>query len=308
MCEFDLHLNLKNFKDLCLRAGTSVKELEYFRFNKTRNVYKFEKHKTGSKKLRIIHSPHDKYKFLLRRLNKSLLEGSFPTGVFGGVKGKQVSDVAEMHCGREAILSLDLKDFFPRITSSQVTAIFRRSGCSPAIAELLTELVTYEGTLPQGFPTSTAIANWVAYDLDIQHLAFCDKRKIRRTRWVDDITFSGRYDAIREAIPSLIGAIKFHKFRLSNKKTEFTPRKHCEKVLGLDVSSATPRVPQGTVRRIQRVLQDCKDYGIHAAALNYELQDKNLRASLHGHVRYIERHNPVDGSSLRTLLESIRWE
>ena len=237
--DFPLALNIKNLDHLSLRISTPHGELKHIIENKVNQVSSFEKAKPNSTKIRKLYNPLPRYKSILRKINKSLLAGDFAPGVFGGVSGKQVEDVAKSHCGKEAIFSIDLRNFFPNIRSGQVFSLFKRAGCSPEVCCVLTDLVTFDGCLPQGFPTSTAIANWVAFDLDIQHLAYCKKQGLSRTRWVDDMTFSGRYNTLQASIPSLIGAIKFHGLTINNRKTQFLPREHCCKVVGFNVSAVT---------------------------------------------------------------------
>lgn len=302
-----LILNIKTLDHLSLRIGISYDELKHIIKDKPRNVSAFEKKKPNSTKVRKLFNPYPRYKFILRKINKSLLIGDLAPGVLGGVVGKQVEHVAKAHCGKEAIFSIDLKDFFPSIHGGQVISLFKRAGCSPEVCGLLADLITFDGCLPQGFPTSTAVANWVAYDLDMQHLGHCEKHDITRTRWVDDMTFSGRYSTLKDSIPSLIGAIKHHGLKVNNRKTTFVPRQHCSKVLGFDVSGEKPRVPASTIKRIEDIILDCKACGVEVVRIAYDYGDKNIKLSLDGHVRYIERYNPKDGVKLRGLLNEVDW-
>lgn len=89
--------------------------------------------------------------------------------------------------------------------------------------------------LPQGFPTSPMIANLIAYGLDMQHLGQCDKSNITRTRWIDDIVFSGETVALKSNMRSLMGAIAHHGFKLNYRETAYKVRANHPIVTGLDV-------------------------------------------------------------------------
>jgi hypothetical protein len=86
------------------------------------------------------------------------------------------------------VLRLDLCDFFPSVPASRVHALFRRLGYPSAVARLLTGLCSHTVSaeqwpapaasdtamrrryavshLPQGAPTSPALANLCAWRLD----------------------------------------------------------------------------------------------------------------------------------------------
>ena len=207
---------------------------------------------------------------------------------------------------------MDLKDFFPSIKSGRVVNFFRRAGCSPEITGILTDLVTLKGSLPQGFPTSTMLANLIAYELDMQHLSQAKKHNgLRRTRWIDDIVFSGRSKDLTKSINSLLGAIKPHGFRLNNRKTEYKIRLNNPVVVGLDVSGKIPHIPVVVVDKVREILYECQQSGIKVVQAAYESnlfsRRKNLKSSLDGRIKNIAKYNKADGDELFELFDSIDW-
>jgi hypothetical protein len=208
---FPLHLDLKNIKYLERRLQKDIKELEHFGRNKGRFTEQLTliQIKNGRRKERIVFNPCKPYKEILRRINRALLQRAvLPPGVLGGVIGKSIDDMTEVHCGQEAVFSIDLKNFFPGIGSGRIFKFFKKTGCTNNVAGILTDLVTLNDALPQGFPTSTTLANLVAYELDCQHIEHCNTFKIHRTRWIDDIVFSGRTATLKNHTSTLIGAIR----------------------------------------------------------------------------------------------------
>ena len=101
---------------------------------------------------------------------------------------------------------MDLKDFFPSITFPRVRGLFHSMGYSSGIASVLALLCTdsekeieFESkkqyvsvgprVLPQGAPTSPAISNLLASQLDKRirgYLKFIDN-KWSYTRYADDL-------------------------------------------------------------------------------------------------------------------------
>lgn len=263
-------------------------------------------------KVRQVYNPSPEYKKLLRAINKMLQRRvTPPRGVLGGVLGKCINDMAKAHCNHEAILSLDLKNFFPNITSGRVVKMFNRAGCSPEISGLLTDLLTLDGTLPQGFPTSPMIANLIAYGLDMQHLGQCDKSNITRTRWIDDIVFSGETVALKSNMRSLMGAIAHHGFKLNYRETAYKVRANHPIVTGLDVRGRTPHVPVAVIERVREILIECQCSGIATVVAAYESdafgKKKNVQSSMLGKIRHIEKYNKEIGLELMNIYKSIDW-
>ena len=313
--QFPLHLSLNTLKDFALTVQYPPDAIKYFADAKARNVQRLElkQFRDGRLvKVRQVYNPSPQFKKLLRAINKMMQRCvTPPKGVLGGFLGKCIDDMAKSHCNHEAIFSLDLKDFFPSITSGRVVKMFRRAGCSPIISGLLTDLVTLNGALPQGFPTSPMIANLVAYGLDMQHLDQCDKSQITRTRWIDDIIFSGRSLDLRKNMRSLMGAIAPHGFKLNRKKTAYEVRANHPIVTGLDVRGKTPHVPIAVIERVRNVLIECKCSGVPVVEAAYECgafgKKKNVQSSMLGKIRYVEKYNKEIGLELMDIYNSIDW-
>lgn len=144
-----------------------------------------------------------------------------PNVVMGGVKKRDNILNAKVHQGNKYKFATDLKSFFPRISNKMVFDMFLSNGFSGKIASLLTKLTTYKGNLPQGAPTSTAIANLVFAKTDVQLMAYCAPKGICYTRFVDDLFFSAKSD-FRADATHLIDLVLKDDFQISRKKTFYT--------------------------------------------------------------------------------------
>lgn len=311
---FPLKLNLNSCKHLALRLGWPIEKIDYFIRNQSSNVKEFtlKQIKNGKLKERVVFNPSPEYKKLLRATNSRFLRSAvLPQGVLGGVIGKSIDDLAKVHCNQEAVLSMDLKNFFPSIKSGRVVKFFRAAGCSPFIAGLLTDLVTLNGSLPQGFPTSPMLANLIACNLDIQHITQGQKNNLRRTRWIDDIVFSGRSKDLTTNAKSLLGAIKPHGFQLNNKKTDYRVRSNNPIAGGLDISCKVPHIPVVVIDKVREILYECKLSGVKVIQVAYESHwfgpKKDLKSSLDGRIRHIARYNKTEAEELIEIFNSIDW-
>lgn len=227
----------------------------------------------------------------------------------GGVVGKSLIDMVQVHCGKEAVYTIDLKDFYPSISSRRIFIFFLNSKCSPEIADILTKLVTYDDQLPQGFPTSTMLANLVAYKMDIEQLSICKKFSIIRTRWIDDIVFSGRIKILELAAPKCDCAVKHNGFKLNESKRNFSIRRNTPKVVGLSVNKHKPYIPEGVVGKIKEILITAKIHGPQVAqSINeVDIGKKDFKAHILGKINYIANYNRSDGIELEQLFKEINW-
>ncbi len=141
---------------------------------------------TGS--VRLIEAPKGRLKQMQRRILAGILE-QVPVhdAVHGFVKGRSIQTFAAPHVGRRVVLRMDLRDFFPCFRAARVAAFFQTAGYPERVAERLagvctnaapasawagcevdweTRQIYRRAHLPQGAPTSPALANAMAYRLD----------------------------------------------------------------------------------------------------------------------------------------------
>jgi RNA-directed DNA polymerase len=168
-----------------------------------------------------------------------------PEYICGGVKGRSVMMNVRYHEGTSLIVTMDIKAWFPSITEQHVYYVWRRIlGCSHKVARLMTTLTTYDGHLPQGAPTSTAIANLVLYSIDepIRLASACFN--VQYSSWVDDLVFSGAN--ARLLIPIVVATFNKAGFRISRSKL---------KVMGPDKQRVVNGVTLGDIPGISRELR-----------------------------------------------------
>ena len=249
-----IELNLFKFSHLALRLSYPEDRLKEIHQQRKFKIHSFPIEtikSSGEIKKREIDAPLGEYKFLLKRINNRILNKlKLLDGICGAIIGKDLFDMVDIHCGREAILKIDLEDFYPNISSRNINSTLIRNKCSPDIARYLTELMTHNNILPQGFSTSPMISNLVAHNLDLEQLHICEQFDIGRTRWLDDIIFSGRRKDLELAAPKLLTAVKINGFRINKNKTRFSGRKEKLEVVGLITDKHKPYISQEVVEKV----------------------------------------------------------
>ena len=179
-----------SMKELLQMAYTANGEHRY-------TLFQIPKKKRGE--FRAIDAPIEPLKTIQRALNHILEAVCTPhTAAMGFLPGRSVVDNARVHIGQRYVYNIDLKDFFPSITSGRVYARLTSKPFSlpPEIASLICDLCCYtnkEGrkVLPQGAPTSPVLSNIICERLDRKLQRLARAYGLRYTRYADDITFSG---------------------------------------------------------------------------------------------------------------------
>jgi hypothetical protein len=204
-------LNIAHEKSLALHLGCSIEELQQLA-ESAKNFYKpFEAvpklrpfARKPPKKPRPIDNPTGNLKKIQERINKALLEPMLlPEHVFGGVKHRSIIGNAQRHQGASVLVTLDIRQCFPSVTNAHIYSVWANVlGCSPTVASLLTKLTTFKRHLPQGAPTSPALANIFIWSVDGPIREKCVELGVEYSTWIDDLAFSG--DNARAIIQSAV--------------------------------------------------------------------------------------------------------
>jgi len=248
-------------KHLAFILKIDIKDLKYF--DKDENVnkyyYEFERlkkddngeiklDKNNQPKKRIINPSKGKLKYLQEKINKIILQSyGLPEYCYGAAKGKDNVKNAKRHQGKKYKFLTDMRNFFPLITNKMVFEMFRRQGCSPTVARILTKLTTYKGHVPQGAPTSSSIANLVFIKTGDKILKLAEEHNITMTTFIDDLTMSSPKD-FKQLIPEIIDIIKSDGFIINHKKTYYKIKDPI--VTGVIATQNTLKLPKKFAKKL----------------------------------------------------------
>jgi RNA-directed DNA polymerase len=252
-------------------------------------------------KRRPIALPLGRFYDILKNLQLLLSRIALPEYLHGGVKRHSPKTNALPHVRKVAVLKFDLQDFFPRIRPGQVYRLFHlRLGCSPDVARILTRMVTFNGGLPQGSPTSTTVANLLIVPLAQRLNALAAEHASDYTQFVDDGTVSGPWylENLRSLIERIIGQEGFRASPKPHKR--ITLYRHQEQVVtGVEVN----RRLDVTADRIAEVTHAIQV--LEALRLSGQIPDEKAIMTLFGKIQYIESLNPAKARRLRDRLGGI---
>ena len=160
---------------------------------------------------------------------------------------------ARPHLGKNQVLKTDIRHFFGSIRRRTVVKAFKAIGYPGNISKVLAELCCKDGHLPQGAPTSPALSNIIAYEMDQKLQALSVEHNLTYTRYADDLTFSGNTINPNSILPQIAAILRESRFVLKETKTKYMPEHKRKIITGISISSGTkltiPKVKKRELRK-----------------------------------------------------------
>jgi hypothetical protein len=284
---------------------------------------------------RLLEAPKRELKDLQRQVLHGILDDVLD-GAHGSRRSRSVHSAARPHAGKAVVVRLDLESFFGSVTAGWVYAAFRHAGYPEPVAHTLTGLCTTvtplaarrlaprppaadaverhrrmladlaRPHLPQGAPTSPALADLAALRFDRRVGALARRFGADYTRYADDLAISGdrRLLGRVDRLVGLVGDIaRDEGFRLHGGKTGVRTASQRQRVAGL-VVNGSPQVPRADYDRLRAVLHDAARSG--PAAAN-RAGHPDFRAHLLGRIAWVGAGNPARDAKLRRAFAAIDW-
>ncbi|MDE0475288.1 MAG: reverse transcriptase family protein [Gammaproteobacteria bacterium] len=252
--------------------------------------YRRQPHCGRNGKRRILMIPSPELRRVQRCLLRDLLDRLKPHPSAACVRDRGTVWMMHRHKRHPFLLSLDIQDFFPSVSRSRVSEGLARLGLGDA--KLLSSLLTVNGELPQGAPTSVAIGDIALFPLDNRIGGLARAEGLVYSRYIDDLIISGG-SRIRDRFQKVI--VRFAEeegWRLNEKGGLVGPGER-RLVLGAIVN-VEPKVSQryfSDVRFYLRMIERG-----HAQPTSKEMNRLRSRVAWIGHV------NPTKGQALEPHL------
>ena len=161
--------------------------------------------------------------------------------------------------------------------------------------------------LPQGAPTSPAIANLVAYGMDARLSGLASSEGFTYTRYADDLLFSGdvRLAKCAKWFAATAGAIAIEEgFRIQFRKTRLMRASQRQLATGVVLNQAT-NIPRRQFDELKAILFNCVRNGPQNENRN---QLGHFRRHLEGRIQWVAQLNPAKAIKLHALYAQIEWD
>jgi RNA-directed DNA polymerase len=218
---------------------------------------------------------------------------------------------AQVHAGKKYILNIDVKNFFPSITSIAYrnyatrernlmeTKYKEEDQGFPNLFFYAATPVFHSGSLPQGAPTSPFISNIYMRRFDTQIeklLRQYISDDILYTRYVDDLTFSSNSRAVERVIPIVRGKLRALKLEINDAKTKFMTPSQRQEITGINVNSGRPTIGKAYRRKVRAI--------VHRAEQGWVITSAQKERLL-GMISHIALCHPEDAAKYREALLPI---
>lgn len=171
-----------------------------------------------NKKLRDLAYPFGRLRQVHERIKYHMDKIKQPDYLQSPRKGHSQRDNALVHTGQNQFLSLDIRQFYPSTTSEHVFRWAHHiAGLRDDVSGMITHLVTVDGKISFGSPLSPVLTTLVHRHMFDAIYAACQRRGLKMSLWVDDLTVSGRFvpgELVKEIRSVIAGnGFKSHKIQ-----------------------------------------------------------------------------------------------
>lgn len=231
----------------------------------------------------------------------------------------RMTEAAERHIGARWLIKADLHNFFPSISERRIYRLFSSFGYAPLLAFEMARICTWPlggasttspnnmvaapypkkvvGVLPQGAPTSGALANLATWQLDNNLSSFAMSNGLVYTRYSDDIAFSsgGKFDRIRAGghIRDIRRMVSQNGFSLHERKLHLIPPGARKVILGILIQPDSIRILPEQRRMLDLYIHSVRKYSLvsYAAKRKFDSPISFLN-HVNGHLAHMKQIEP----------------
>ncbi|WP_419581515.1 reverse transcriptase domain-containing protein [Stieleria magnilauensis] len=271
-------------------------------------MYRSARKQWDGKKHRVIRPMNKKFKKMSKRLHKFFQRQPWWHGAaHGSICHRSCFTSAARHVGQRHVFTRDVENCFPSITTDALYRQLLLLRFKPDVADLLAKLMTCDGTIPQGCPTSTDAVNLFFAGLDQRLASTAAAMGAQYSRVVDDVVVSAKD---KDAGQIVINRVE-HEFErlglktnLKKKQTDGYRGPHQKRhVHGLDISS----------KRGVQISRQCKEKAL-AVAQSYldscksatPLSLESIAAKRERAMGYMQHLRQGTGSTFRQLDQKVK--
>jgi RNA-directed DNA polymerase len=216
---------------------------------------------------------------------------------------KNIITNAQKHVNKKIVLNIDLENFFLNISDTKVIdLLIKEFNVKKEEALKISELLTYNNSLPQGSPSSPVISNLICENLDLYLYEYCKQFNIVYTRYADDMSFSFSFNKLPKIqLDNIISIIEEYGFKINKRKQRYFYRNSRQIVTGLVVNEKV-NVKREFYKNLRAILYNWKKYGLNNCQTIFHDKygiDKDFLLTIRGWINFFGQ---VKGSNNKQYL------
>ena len=213
-----------------------------------------------------------------------------------------IRDHVKYHTNEDVVITLDIENFFNELNSYMLEECLLSKGYSSQVSNLITKICTLEECLPQGAPTSPRISNILLLDFDNAIAKYTKEKKIKYTRYADDIAISGTIENPQEIILVVENELKKLSLNLNASKTNIMHRGNRQIISGIVVNQKA-QIPREIRYELKQAMNFIDKYGLESHLAKINCKKSSYLEHLLGLANYILTINPKDEKTKNIYLK-----
>lgn len=262
--------------------------------------------KNGTRTINYLEKDSELWKLQHHLLGNYLIKQDLPVCVKGFKKGENYIAFLSEHVGSQFFLRLDIASFFPSISDSCIKnelsnlLIYDSDNEKVKLLDLICNIVTLEGKLPQGACTSPMVSNLVMARIDQRITKYCQVFNIRYTRYADDLLFSSNtfdFSQKKWFIKKIKHILSSQKLKLNYSKIKFGVK---ELVLnGYVISNREVRLSRNRLSDIRLIVKFAKK--------NHDLINRSPKEFIFAANKLPLKYRNLNAYPFRTVFQFIQY-
>ena len=218
-------LNIKSYSRL--NALISSSESYYREFTRPKINGKLRHIRETMGEIKTI---HQRFSNLIRRIETPVYHMS--------KKGSSCKKNAEFHKNNNYLFTTDICNFFPSCTRIRVAHSFKEHfKISGDIAHILSKILTFQESVPQGGHASDIICFWSNYSMFEEINNFCLEYGLCFSLYVDDIAISSKDYIAHKYRYGVNKILKKNGFQVAEQKTKYFKKGQTKHINGIVIKN-----------------------------------------------------------------------
>ncbi len=231
----------------------------FFKSHKYKYII-FSKPKPNGDGKRSFIVPSEDLKAIQKQLCKLMRRIETPKWLMSGKKSYSYITNSEQHLGYKFIKTMDISKFYDSAQRSRIYKMFyKKFKMEHDISWIMTELVTYNGILPTGSPSSQLIIYWTYCEMFSKINNISEKYNCCFSLYVDDMTFSSN-EPISSSLRDEVGILlKKYGLKAKLQKDHYYQAKDFKIVTGVGIKNGAKVVLNNKRKKIIDLFIRCKE-------------------------------------------------
>lgn len=209
-------------KHLSEELGFCESNIHYVIRNKAKFYHPIEKPKDDGS-IRIVYRVRNPMKELHLKIKERYFKIDYPHYLHGGISNRSIITNADVHRQAKSLIVMDIQKCFPSIKREHIRCLFKKWNYTDNLADVLSNILTFNDELPQGACCSSLIANLVLFN-ERELVNDFKQNNYQYSRYIDDIAVSSKRELseneVQEIKQKIFDMVEKNKFSINCKKTK----------------------------------------------------------------------------------------